>query len=434
MARCSLAAVARARRARRARRAAHPDGVRPVAGPEPPQRAPPDRGRHERSTPPRRSSRSAEAAAREAPRDRAHARRRCTGSSGQITLTLVPPERAQADARSEFSAVAAQGAAGRSPGSAPRCRTRRSRASARSAARPSTSPCAAPTGTRSSQRAMKLKDELEASGLVDRPRHRLPARRARAADHARPPRARPTSASRVSELGTHGQRARRRQHRRQVLDRRAAASTSACACSPRSARAPRTSRCIQVRTQSGAARPAVAGRRRSRSSRCSRRSAASTASARSAINGNVAPGHSQAEAMAKVDELGEGAAARLPRRRRRAGLAARGDDERPLRSRSLLGILVAYMVLASQFNSFLHPVTVLTILPLAVSRRGARPRRRRQDAEPLQHDRPPAPDGDREEELDPPRRVRRTRCASTSGARRARGDEARPARCACGRS
>ena len=33
----------------------------------------------------------------------------------------------------------------------------------------------------------------------------------------------------------------------------------------------------------------------------------------------------------------------------------------------LIGILVAYMVLASQFNSFLHPVTVLTILPLSVA-------------------------------------------------------------------
>ncbi|HNZ97338.1 MAG TPA: efflux RND transporter permease subunit, partial [Thermoanaerobaculia bacterium] len=32
-----------------------------------------------------------------------------------------------------------------------------------------------------------------------------------------------------------------------------------------------------------------------------------------------------------------------------------------------LGILVAYMILASQFNSFLHPVTVLTILPLSVA-------------------------------------------------------------------
>jgi multidrug efflux pump subunit AcrB len=32
----------------------------------------------------------------------------------------------------------------------------------------------------------------------------------------------------------------------------------------------------------------------------------------------------------------------------------------------ILGIIVAYMILASQFNSFLHPVTVLTILPLSI--------------------------------------------------------------------
>jgi multidrug efflux pump subunit AcrB len=33
----------------------------------------------------------------------------------------------------------------------------------------------------------------------------------------------------------------------------------------------------------------------------------------------------------------------------------------------VVGILVAYMVLASQFNSFLHPITVLTILPLSIA-------------------------------------------------------------------
>ena len=33
----------------------------------------------------------------------------------------------------------------------------------------------------------------------------------------------------------------------------------------------------------------------------------------------------------------------------------------------LLGILVSYMVLGSQFNSFAHPVTVLTALPFSVS-------------------------------------------------------------------
>src|SRR5204863_8181990 len=33
----------------------------------------------------------------------------------------------------------------------------------------------------------------------------------------------------------------------------------------------------------------------------------------------------------------------------------------------LLGILVAYMILASQFNSFVHPVTVLLALPFSVT-------------------------------------------------------------------
>jgi multidrug efflux pump subunit AcrB len=84
------------------------------------------------------------------------------------------------------------------------------------------------------------------------------------------------------------------------------------------------------------------------------------------ISGNVGPGHSQAEAMAKVMELGDA----LPNG---VHVVATGQASQLAETTSGLwfalgiGILVAYMVLASQFNSFLHPVTVLTILPLAVA-------------------------------------------------------------------
>jgi hydrophobe/amphiphile efflux-1 (HAE1) family protein len=84
------------------------------------------------------------------------------------------------------------------------------------------------------------------------------------------------------------------------------------------------------------------------------------------ISGNVAPGHSQAEAMSKVMEL----ASTLPTG---VHVVATGQASQLEETTGGLwfalgvGILVAYMVLASQFNSFLHPVTVLTILPLAVA-------------------------------------------------------------------
>ncbi|HRI53183.1 MAG TPA: efflux RND transporter permease subunit [Pseudomonadota bacterium] len=84
------------------------------------------------------------------------------------------------------------------------------------------------------------------------------------------------------------------------------------------------------------------------------------------ISGNVAPGHSQAEAMGRVSELAKDLP--LGYRTVASGQASQLDETtRGLLFAMALGILVAYMVLASQFNSFLHPVTVLTILPLALS-------------------------------------------------------------------
>jgi len=84
------------------------------------------------------------------------------------------------------------------------------------------------------------------------------------------------------------------------------------------------------------------------------------------ISANVAPGHSQAEAMARVTELAQG----LPSGYRAvaSGQASQlAETTSGLFFALAIGILVAYMVLASQFNSFLDPVTVLTILPLALS-------------------------------------------------------------------
>ena len=84
------------------------------------------------------------------------------------------------------------------------------------------------------------------------------------------------------------------------------------------------------------------------------------------LTANVALGHSQAEAMAKVYELGT--ALPIGTRIVAGGQASQLEETTSgLAFAMLIGIAVAYMVLASQFNSFLHPATVLTILPLALS-------------------------------------------------------------------
>lgn len=81
---------------------------------------------------------------------------------------------------------------------------------------------------------------------------------------------------------------------------------------------------------------------------------------------NVAPGASQDQALAKLEEL----AATAPVGTRvvlgGASVAFR-ESMSSLLFALFLGIVVAYMILASQFNSFLHPVTILTILPLSVA-------------------------------------------------------------------
>ncbi|WNG47694.1 efflux RND transporter permease subunit [Archangium minus] len=84
------------------------------------------------------------------------------------------------------------------------------------------------------------------------------------------------------------------------------------------------------------------------------------------IFANVAPGATQQQALESVERL----ARELPGGTRvvfGGSSVAFQESMSSLLFALFLGIGVAYMVLASQFNSFLHPVTVLTILPLSVA-------------------------------------------------------------------
>lgn len=84
------------------------------------------------------------------------------------------------------------------------------------------------------------------------------------------------------------------------------------------------------------------------------------------IYANVAPGHAQAEALRVVEGLGK----TLPVGYRLvlggSSMAFR-ESMNSLLFAMFLGIAIAYMILASQFNSFKDPVTIITILPLSIA-------------------------------------------------------------------
>jgi len=84
------------------------------------------------------------------------------------------------------------------------------------------------------------------------------------------------------------------------------------------------------------------------------------------IFANIASGHSQDEALKLVESLGSDMPVGYRLVLGGASVAFR-ESMSSLIFALILGIIIAYMILASQFNSFLHPVTILTILPLSVS-------------------------------------------------------------------
>jgi len=84
------------------------------------------------------------------------------------------------------------------------------------------------------------------------------------------------------------------------------------------------------------------------------------------VTANVAPGHSQEEALAKVSGLSRDLPVGYRLVLGGASVAFK-ESMGSLLFALFLGLAVAYMVLASQFNSFLNPLTVLTILPLSIA-------------------------------------------------------------------
>jgi multidrug efflux pump subunit AcrB len=85
------------------------------------------------------------------------------------------------------------------------------------------------------------------------------------------------------------------------------------------------------------------------------------------VRANVAPQSSQAEAMDETQRILQ---KNLPDGYSFAVSGSARTFQESFKSlifAFILGILVSYMVLASQFNSFIHPITILIALPFSVS-------------------------------------------------------------------
>ena len=81
------------------------------------------------------------------------------------------------------------------------------------------------------------------------------------------------------------------------------------------------------------------------------------------IYANVAQGHAQKEALATVEQLAKDDLPPGYSLKISGSAQTFKETGRSLAFAMVLGLLVAYMVLASQFNSFIHPVSVLMAMP-----------------------------------------------------------------------
>ena len=85
------------------------------------------------------------------------------------------------------------------------------------------------------------------------------------------------------------------------------------------------------------------------------------------IFANVAPGRSQAEALQLAEEISKEVLPEGYHIVLGGGAQVFKESFDSLKFVIWLGVLVAYMVLASQFNSYVHPITVLLALPFSIT-------------------------------------------------------------------
>ena len=88
------------------------------------------------------------------------------------------------------------------------------------------------------------------------------------------------------------------------------------------------------------------------------------------INANMAPGKSQADAVSVSQQICRDVLPPGYTYYLEGGSAAFAESFGSLGLAFILGVVIAYMVLASQFNSFIHPATILIALPYSLTGAG----------------------------------------------------------------
>ncbi len=85
------------------------------------------------------------------------------------------------------------------------------------------------------------------------------------------------------------------------------------------------------------------------------------------VFGSLAPGKSQNEVIARAQAIGKEVLPEGYKMELDGTSAGLGESFKSLSTALILGIIVAYMILAIQFNSFIHPVVVLVALPFSLT-------------------------------------------------------------------